>query len=91
MIERVNTKTRQAGNFEREISFKIFLISFALFIVHDVIHHAMHKLVIHRIHIDSTHIAINTDHRRQTGRQVKVRCAILDSKGQQLRNIHFIP
>jgi hypothetical protein len=51
----------------------------------------MHKLVIHRIHIDSTHIAINTDHRRQTGRQVKVRCAILDSEGEQLRNIHFFP
>jgi hypothetical protein len=45
----------------------------------------------HRGQIDASHIAINTDHRRQTCRQVKIRGALLGTKCQQFRYIHTIP
>ena len=65
MIKRIYTKTRQTRNFKRKVSLPILFKSFALFVIHDVIQHAMNIFMIHRVNINTSHITINTYHRRQ--------------------------
>ncbi len=67
LVKGIDAETRQIGNFKGEIALQGFFIDLALAVVHDVIHHAVHVLVLHRRQVDATHIAMNPDHRRQAG------------------------
>jgi hypothetical protein len=51
----------------------------------------MHFLVIQGRQVDASHIAVDTDHRWQTGGQVQVRRALLGAESQQLSDIHSAP
>ena len=67
LVKGIDAKARQIGNFKGEIALQRLFIDLALAVVHDVIHHAVHVLVLHRRQVDATHIAMNPDHRRQAG------------------------
>ncbi|MNT44532.1 hypothetical protein D3C72_1810630 [compost metagenome] len=69
----------------------MFLEVDPLGVVHDVVDQFVHLLVIQRRQIDPPHIAIDTDHRRQTGRQVQVGSALFGAEGQQFSDIHSAP
>src|SRR5690606_20525141 len=88
VVEGVNTETGHARHFEREVGFEEFLEILALLVVHDVVDQRVNFLVLHRWQVDAADVAINTDHRRQARREVKVRSAILGTEGEQLGNIH---
>jgi hypothetical protein len=47
--------------------------------------------MIERRHVDPTNIAIDPDHRRQTGREVQVRGVVLDTEREQFCYIHVVP
>jgi hypothetical protein len=51
----------------------------------------MHLLVIERGHVDTAHVAIDTDHRRQAGGKVQVGRIVLDAESQQISDIHETP
>ncbi|MNN08727.1 hypothetical protein D3C81_1215890 [compost metagenome] len=91
LVERVDPETRHARHFEGEVGFEEFLEILALLVVHDVVDQRVHLLVIERRQVDPAHIAIDTDHRRQTGREVQVRSALFGAEGEQLGNIHGTP
>ncbi len=65
LVEGIHAESRQARDFKRKIDFQMFFVCLALAIVHDVIDHRMHILVLQRRQVDTAHIAMNPDHRRQ--------------------------
>jgi len=67
---------------EKSIS-SVSFVHLALAVVHDVVHHAVHVLVLHRRQVDAADVAVDPDHRRQAGRQVQVGRLVLDGKSQQ--------
>ncbi|MNY23757.1 hypothetical protein D3C86_1574350 [compost metagenome] len=91
LVERVDPEARHAGHLEGEVGLEELLEVLALLVVHDVVDQRMHLLVLHRRQVDAAHVAIDADHRRQTGGEVQVRCALLGAEGQQLGNIHGGP
>jgi hypothetical protein len=88
LVERVDAKTRQALDLEREVALQRFFVGLALRVVHDVVHHAVNLFVVQRIDVDAPHVAMHPDHRRQPGREVQVRRLVLDRKRQQLGDVH---
>src|SRR5690606_38342771 len=88
--ERVHTEAREAGNREGEVALEVLLVLLALRIVHDVVDHPVHHLVLHGREIDTTHVAMNPDHRGQAGSKMEVRSLVLDGKRQQFSDIHVM-
>ena len=82
LIKCVNSKTGKPRHLEGEISFKELFVVLALFVIHDVVDQFMDLLVLHGGEVDATNITIDTNHRRETSRQVQIGCALLCSKGQ---------
>ncbi len=72
MVEGVDTKARQALDFEREIDLEELLVVLALGVVHDVVDHGVHLLVFERLDVEAAHVAVHPYHRRQARRQVQV-------------------
>ncbi|VVN23161.1 hypothetical protein PS681_04439 [Pseudomonas fluorescens] len=91
LVKGVNPKARDTGDFEGKVGFQMFLEVDTLGVVHDVVDQFVHLLVIQRRQIDPPHIAIDADHRRQTGRQVQVGSALFGAEGQQFSDIHSAP
>ncbi len=91
LVERIDPEPGHAGYLERKIGLEELLVIPALLVIHDFIDEIMHLPVIHRRQVDAPHIAIDPDHRRQAGRKVQVRSALLGSKGQKFRDIHVRP
>src|SRR5690606_19070346 len=60
----------------------------ALGVVHDVVHHRVHILVLERRQVDAAYVAMDADHGRQAGRQVKVGSLVLDREGEQFGDVH---
>ena len=87
--EGVDAETRQIRHFEREVDFLVFFVVFALPVVHDVVHHGVDFLVLHRGQIDAAHIAVHADHRWQACRKVQVGGLVLHAEGEQFGDIHI--
>jgi hypothetical protein len=85
LVEGIDPETRQVGNLEGEVALQRFFVNLALAVVHDVVHHAVHVLVLHRRQVDAAHVAVHPDHRRQAGRQVKVGGLVLDTERPAVR------
>jgi hypothetical protein len=66
----------------------VFLEIHPLGVVHDVVDQRLHLLVVQGRQVDAPHIAIDSNHRRQAGRQVQVGCALFGAERQQLSDIH---
>jgi hypothetical protein len=52
----------------------------ALGVVHDVVHHGVHVLVLHRRQVDAAHVAMHADHRRQAGDRCRSEALFLTAK-----------
>ena len=78
LVESIDAEARQAGNLEGEVDLEEFLIVAPLLVRHDVVDQRVHLLVVQRRYVDAAHVAVHADHRRQAGRQVQVRCFVLD-------------
>src|SRR5690606_36897926 len=83
LVEGVYPEARHTRHFKREVGLEKFFEILALLVVHDVVDQRMHLLVVHGRQIDAAYIAINANHRRQTGRKVQIRCTLLGAEGQQ--------
>jgi len=68
----VDAKAGELWNFEGKIGLKKFFIVLALLVIHDVVHHAIDVFMGQRRHVDTLDVAIDTNHRRHTARQVQV-------------------
>ena len=86
--EGIDAETRKPRNLEREVGLEELVVVLALLVVHDVVDHAVHLLVLHRRQVDALDVAVDTNHRLDPGRQMQIGCALLDGKGQELRDIH---
>jgi hypothetical protein len=91
LIERIHPEARQPVDLEREVHFQELFVVLALGVVHDVVHHGVHRLVVQRLDVDAAHVAVDTDHGRQPRGQVQVRCLVLYAERQQLSDIHKNP
>ena len=65
--EGIDTETREIRNGKGKVAFQILFVVLALSVVHDVVHHAVYVLVLHRRQVDATHISMHADHGRQAG------------------------
>src|SRR5260370_693256 len=88
LIERIDAKAGQLGDFKRKIGFVKLLESLALLVVHDVVHHAVHFFVHQGGHVDAFHVAVHANHRGHARRQMQVRRVVLHRKGEKLRDIN---
>jgi len=88
LIRGVYPKAGQPWNFEGKVGLKQLFVVLALLIVHHLVNQLMYVFMLHRGKVDTSNIAVNSNHRWQTGRQVKVRGTLLDRKGQKFGNIH---
>ena len=89
-LNALTRKRARLGNLEREVDLEEFLVVAALLVRHDVVDQRVDLLVVQRRDVDAAHVAVDADHRRQAGRQVKVGGLVLDRKGQQFGNIHYV-
>ncbi len=80
LVEGVDAEARELGDLEREIRLEELFVSLALLVVHDVVHHAVHFLVGERGHVDTLHVAVDTNHGGHASGQVQVRGVILHGK-----------
>jgi len=80
--EGVDAESREVRDREGEVALQAFLVHLALRVAHDVVHHGVDVLVLHRRQVDSPDVSVNADHRRQTRGQVQVGSLVLDRKGQ---------
>jgi hypothetical protein len=86
--EGIDAEARQVRDGKGEVALQVFLVVLALAVVHDVVHHAVHVLVLHRRQVDAPHVAMHADHRRQTGGQMQVGSLVLDGESQQFGDVH---
>jgi cell division protein ZapA (FtsZ GTPase activity inhibitor) len=82
LVGGIDPKARQIRHGKGKVALEEFLVVLALLVVHDVIHHVVDFLVVQRWHVDAADIAVDPDHRRQAGRQMQIRCAVLDAESQ---------
>jgi hypothetical protein len=88
LVEGVDAEARQRLGIANEKSHSsVLFVHLALAVVHDVVHHGVHVLVLHRRQVDAADVAVDPDHRRQAGRQVQVGRLVLDGKSQQFGNV----
>ena len=83
LVERIDAEARKTRQVEREVRLQVLVVLLALRVVHDVVDHAVDIFVLERWQVDPANIAVHTDHRRQTGRQVQVRCLVFDGECEQ--------
>ena len=88
VVERIDPETRQPINLEREVNLQEFFKELALPVAHDVVHHGMDLFAVQWFHVDAPHVAVHTNHRRQTGGKVQVRRLVFDAECQQLGDVH---
>ena len=89
LVERIDAKAGEIGNAEGKVAFEHFLVGFALRVAHDVVHHGMHVLVLHRRQVDPPDVAMDPNHWRQSRRQMQIRRLVLDRKCEQFGNVHL--
>ena len=77
LVEGVNPKARQAVNLEGEVDLQELLVGLALRVAHDVVHHAVHRLVVQCVNIDTAYVTVHADHRRQARGQVQIGSLVL--------------
>jgi hypothetical protein len=68
LVGGINAEPRQIRDLKGKIAFQEFFKILPLFVIHDVVDHVMDIFVVHWRHIDAADIAIDPDHRRETGR-----------------------
>jgi hypothetical protein len=88
LVESVDPEARQLGDLERKVRLEELFEGLALLVVHDVVHHAVHFFVHQGRHIDALHVAVHSNHRRDSRRQMQVRRIVLHRKGEKLRDIN---
>src|SRR5690606_26350203 len=91
LVEGVDTESRDARHFEGKVGFEEFLEVLALLVIHDVINEGVDFLVLEGWQIDASDVTIDTNHRRQSGRQVEVGGSLFGGEREQFSNIHGIP
>ena len=62
LIERIDTKTRDTGNFKGEVGLQELLKILPLSVIHNVIQQIMNLGMLQWRDVDSAHITINPDH-----------------------------
>ena len=62
----------------------------ALRVAHDVVHHGVHVLMLHRRQVDAPDVAVDADQRRKPGRQMQVGRLVLDGEGEELGDVHSL-
>ena len=90
-LKALTRKRARPGISNEKSHSSVLLVVLALRVVHDVVHHAVHFLVLQRGDVDAAHVAVHADHRRQAGRQVQVGGLVLDRERQQLGDVHGSP
>jgi hypothetical protein len=81
----LNAEAGEVRDREAEVALEVLLIHLALRVAHDVVHHGVDVLVLHRRQVDPAHVAVDPDHRRQARRHMQVGRLVLDSEGQKFR------
>ena len=89
LVERVDAEAREVRHREAEVALEVFLVLLALMVAHDVVHHGVDVLVLHRRQVDPPHIAVDPDQRRQARRQMQVGGLVLDREGEELGDVHL--
>ncbi len=87
--ERVDPEAGEVRHREAEVALEVFLVVLALGVAHDVVHHGVDVLVLHRRQVDPADIAMDTNHRRQPGRHVKIGGLVLDCECQKFSDVHL--
>ena len=72
VVECVHAKAGEAGDLEREIRLEAIFVVLALPFVHDAGDQIAHRLVTEPGDVDAVQVAIDPNHRRKPGREVKV-------------------
>ena len=88
----LNALTRKRARFgtaKLKSALEVLLVHLALRVAHDVVHHGVHVLVLHRRQVDAPDVAVDADHRRQPRRQVQVGGLVLDREGEELGDVHL--
>src|SRR5690606_14205406 len=88
LYEGVDPETRQARYLEGEVGLKVGLVTLALLVVHDPVDQAVHRLVIHRLDVDTADFAVDADQGRHARRDVQVRRLLLDAEVKQFLDVH---
>src|SRR5690606_6630510 len=88
LVERVDAEASQLRDFEREVRLEELLEILPLFVVHDVIYHTVHFLVLQRRHIDSLHVSVDANDRRNACGKMKIGGVVLDGEGEQLSDVY---
>ena len=88
LVVGVDPKPGEVGNAEREVALEHLLVGLALGVAHDVVHHGVHVLVLHRRQVDAPDVAVDADHGRQPRRQMQVGSLVLDRESEELGNVH---
>ena len=86
--EHVDAESGDVAEFERKVTFSLFLEDLALRVVHHVVDEGVCFVGSEGRMVELFQIAVNTDHGRFAGADVAVGGAFLDRKRQQFGNIH---
>ncbi len=78
LVEGVNAKSSQPRQFKGKIALQKLLVITTLIVIHDVIDQALNFLGVQRRHVNTANIAIDTDHGRQTRREMQVGRFVFD-------------
>ena len=76
LVEGVDAEAREVRHREAEVAFEVFLVHLPLMVAHDVVHHGVHVLVLHRRQVDAPDVAVDADH-RAAGRPTECRSEAL--------------
>jgi hypothetical protein len=88
LVERVDAEAREVRDREAEVALQRLLVHLPLLVAHDVVHHGVHVVVLHRRQVDAPDVAVDADHGRQARRQVQVGRLVLDREGEELGDVH---
>jgi hypothetical protein len=88
VVECIDPETRESWNLEGEVRLEKFFEILALFVIHDVVDEIMNGLVIDRGDVYAAHVAVDSDHGRQTRRKMQIGCSVLDAERKQRTNIY---
>jgi hypothetical protein len=88
LVERIDPEAGEVRHREAEVAFEELLVHLPLRVAHDVVHHGVHVLVLHRRQVDAPDVAVYADQRWKPRGQVKVRGLVLDRESEQFGDIH---
>jgi hypothetical protein len=89
LVERVDAEAGEVRHREAEVALEVLFVHLPLRIAHDVVHHGVHVLVLHRRQVDPSNVAMNADHGRQARGKVQVGGLVLDGEGEELGDVHL--